>query len=132
MLTFKSILLVEDDPISIFVINKIIVKACVTENFIVKTNGEKGLEYITEEINKGNACPELILLDLNMPFMDGMEFLEALYKFKKDIQTQIVVITNAPLRDDKIKNPYFEIGLFIEKPLTHQKLTDALTALKVN
>ena len=121
MITFKSILIIEDDAVALFLQKKIVEKAAITNQIIVKTNGEKALRYVKNEIQKGNSCPELIILDLNMPCMDGGEFIDALYAFNCNLQIKIIVVTNSFLWQDKIKNHPW-INYYIEKPLTSEKL----------
>ena len=128
MNSFKSILIVEDDPIALFVQKNLIERARITQQIISKTTGQEGLNFIKEEISKGNKCPDLIILDLNMPVMDGIEFLDYIQNIDCQSEVKIIVVTNSYLRDDKIKN-HSGINYYIEKPLTREKLEDALVAI---
>ncbi|MGJ8738121.1 response regulator, partial [Zobellia laminariae] len=66
-----DILIIEDDEVTNF-ISKTKLNSLGFQNISVVTNGQLGINYLKE-----NDCPDLILLDINMPILDGWEFLEA-------------------------------------------------------
>ena len=77
----NKILCVDDDPITLMLCKKVIERTSFAQEIITAQNGEEAFQYfkkIIAEIKKGNAVeyPKLVLLDLNMPVMNGWEFLD--------------------------------------------------------
>lgn len=70
---FKLILLVEDDTVDAMAVKKAFEYLHIKNELAHVTNGEEALEYLR---NKNNAKPQVILLDLNMPKMGGIEFMK--------------------------------------------------------
>lgn len=117
-----SIILVDDDRITNFLHERLLKKMNVTEEIVVLNNGREALIYLEEVCKRGAICPSLILLDLNMPIIDGFEFLKqfklsALYR---NIKIVVVTTSNSERDINKIKT----LGEFnlINKPLTEEKL----------
>ncbi|OYX81502.1 MAG: response regulator, partial [Flavobacteriales bacterium 32-34-25] len=91
------ILCVDDDPITLMLCKKVITKASFSDAIITAKNGEEALQYFNSIINKeGNKLPNLIFLDLNMPVMDGWEFLDnfSTNKYSEVNKTKIVVLSS--------------------------------------
>lgn len=90
------ILLVDDDDTTNFVNQLLLEDLKVTEQVMVANNGRDALQLLTQQWTKG-SCPELLLLDLNMPEMDGFEFLEAYeaLEFEQKKSFVIVVLTTS-------------------------------------
>jgi CheY-like chemotaxis protein len=125
----KTILLVDDDEATNF-INKMAIKQMnCTENIVVKENGIAALDYLTTYIDGKYPQPDLIFLDINMPAMDGWEFLQE-YDNLEDNQlakTVIVMLTTSLNPDDKVKAKVIPlISDFMSKPLTNEKLEHIL------
>jgi len=125
----KTILLIDDDEATNFIHQMVIKQVGCTENVVVKENGAEALEYLTSSIDGKYPQPDLILLDINMPRMDGWEFLEE-YKNLDDDQlakTVIVMLTTSLNPDDKDKaNVIPVITGFMSKPLTAEMLEEIL------
>lgn len=126
------ILCVDDDPITLMLCKKVITKASFSNSIITAKNGEEALQYFDNFIdNKTNdQLPQLILLDLNMPVMDGWEFLDN-FSTKKYSQlhesTKIVVLSSTIDPEDLQKSKKYEMVIdFLSKPIT----TDMLDYLK--
>lgn len=119
------ILLVEDDSITNFLNIKIIEKLLITETIVSTENGEEALNYIRE-----NSCPDLILLDLNMPVMNGLEFLEAFHKeqLPNKGNAKIIVLTSSESMADKSLIESYGIP-YMEKPLSGKSLLHIMSRL---
>jgi len=116
MTKYQSVLLVDDDPVSSFVLDTMFRKMDICTNNRMCRNGEEALHALQDQ----QLSPELIFLDLQMPVMDGIEFLD---KFNasglKLPETKIIVYTTSlnELEKEKCK------GLpVIIKPITPEKM----------
>jgi CheY-like chemotaxis protein len=124
MNTIGQIILVDDDHITNFLHENLIRKLKIPGKIVVKNNGLEALEYLNKLIKKDPGCPCIVLIDLNMPVMDGFEFMR-LYKKKlsRDYIKVIVVSTSLSQKDiEKVK----QCGdfLYINKPLTMEKVQE--------
>lgn len=126
-----SILLVDDDEVYLFVTKKILNN--LSDDLIINsfTDGEQAIEYIDLCIKENVDLPEVILLDINMPFMDGWGFLAEFKKIKpklteKNVNIFMVTSSNDP-NDMKKAQDFEEITGYIVKPVFENKLADILT-----
>jgi CheY-like chemotaxis protein len=124
----KTILLIDDDSATNFINAHLLKMLGYAENIVIRENGREALDYLREESEAGNK-PDLIFLDINMPCMNGWEFLEE-YK-KLDHKTAdsviIVMLTTSPLLDDQLKaTAMAEIAEFRNKPLNKAMLQSVL------
>lgn len=115
------VMLVDDNEIDIFINKKVIEFNQFASASICMTSANDALAYLKDE----NTLPEVIFLDLNMPVVDGYQFLLEFSKFPKYIKQQIkiVVLTSSDNERDKEKaaaNP--DVMAFVSKPLNEQKL----------
>lgn len=122
----NSILLVDDDEPTNF-INQIVIKrlGC-AENVTAVKSGLAALDYLNTQEEKGNPLPNLIFLDINMPAMNGWEFLEEFKKLPDHQKSKItiVMLTTSVNPDDHAKAiSYKEVADFEIKPLTADKMT---------
>ncbi|NJC27289.1 response regulator [Neolewinella antarctica] len=122
----KQILLIDDSVSDNFIHARRIRNVNVTESIITKKNGREALDYLTEELpNNQYQQPELIFLDINMPVMNGWEFLDE-YDKLMDKQKALVVLamlTTSTAESDKEKaKNYGHLSTFLEKPLKEEDL----------
>lgn len=129
----SNILLVDDDPTSLFLQQHLLTDVCNFKGQIHEChNGKMALDYLE---NKGEFAsngtsfpkPELILLDINMPVMNGFEFLDAYKILPKELRGGIVIsmLTSSLNKLDKDKaEKYHDVSDFITKPITKEHLLD--------
>jgi len=124
MIKLNAVLLVDDDVINNFINARLIKKAELSDDLHIATNGKEAITYLISKLEKQEACPELILLDINMPVMDGFEFVEAFRKlnFANQNKVVIVMLTTSSNPKDLEKVESLKIGDYINKPLTEEKL----------
>lgn len=124
----QKVLCIDDDPISVMLCSKVIERC----NFALKTdsahNGQNALTYLQNITDTASATyPEIILLDLNMPIMNGWEFLE-IYESRfatVHSNTKIVVLSSTIDPEDVQKTKKFSTVLtFISKPITKSSLEE--------
>ncbi|WMJ73713.1 response regulator [Cytophagaceae bacterium ABcell3] len=128
MSQFKTVLLIDDDNINNFINQRLIKKAGLAQKVEVSTNGEEGLKFIRETYKSGKNCPDLILLDINMPVMDGFDFIrvfENMDYINKD-KTKIIVLTTSSNKKDIQTLKKLGCINYINKPLTAEKLSSCL------
>jgi CheY-like chemotaxis protein len=126
----KTILCVDDDPITLMLCKKVIKKAEFSEDVMFANNGQEAYELFQTLVNKKNKSeefqlPQLIFLDLNMPVMNGWEFLDL---FNKTIsnefsQTKVIILSSTidPADYNKAKQ-YDVVSHFLSKPITVEML----------
>ncbi|MFN6945037.1 MAG: response regulator [Cytophagaceae bacterium] len=128
---YKSILLIDDDPINNFINAKLIKKLSLAEDIFILANGEEGIRFLLNTEKKD--LPDLILLDVNMPIMNGFEFLEIFSNLtiSNKEKIKIFMLTSSGNSQDLERIKFFQVDGYIQKPLTSDKLFDAL-GKKVN
>ncbi len=120
--------IIDDDPIFVFGTKKILELVDFCNSFMVFRNGQEAINKLTPVIKSGLDVPELILLDLNMPIMDGWEFLEEFIKIpnKKKI-TIFIVSSSADPKDMQKAKEYEAVTNYIIKPITLENLKNIVS-----
>jgi CheY-like chemotaxis protein len=134
MRKLNHILLVDDDTINNFINEKLLKKLDLSHKISVTLNGEEALTFLKNVCQDPATCPELILLDINMPVMDGFEFLER-YKnlsFPNKGSVIIVMLTTSTNPNDTEKLNQAGISGYINKPLTEDKIKGLIESFFVN
>lgn len=119
------ILCVDDDPITLMLCKKVITKASFSNNIITAKNGEEAIQYFDSILNKEtDKLPQLVFLDLNMPVMDGWDFLNIFNTPKySEVTTKIVVLSSTIDPEDHQKSKNFPMVIdFLSKPITNEML----------
>jgi CheY-like chemotaxis protein len=127
-----KILLVEDNPDDEFLTKRILAKLGYTEIKVVHQGGE-ALEYLFGPGGSSSTAvpvnkPDIILLDMRMPLIDGLEFLETAHANLKTHDIPVVVISSS--KQEKEVERCIELGAkaFLNKPLDLKELRDALAS----
>ena len=132
MKTIKKLVVVDDDEIFVFLTKKTIERTNLVETIKVFGNGLEALNFLRENIDDFEALPEIILLDLSMPIMDGWQFLEEFVKLNPRVGKKITiyVCTSSISPDDlnKAKN-INAVSDYIIKPVSKEKLIEAIEKL---
>lgn len=124
MKKLKCILLIDDDRATNYAHATIIDRANCCDQVICKRSGREALDYL-QEVSKSNYIrPELVLLDINMPGMNGWEFLDEYLLMRESFQANavIVMLTSSLNPDDQEKATSYQIKHFLNKPLSIENL----------
>lgn len=119
-----SICIIDDDMIYQMIIRKIIEK---TSEFDVVKFYDDGIYALNDFKDPNVILPELILLDINMPQMDGWQFLEGLIELRPNFEneTLIYIVTSSIAHSDREKAAsYKEISGFLSKPISVEKIKE--------
>jgi CheY-like chemotaxis protein len=125
MKKFKKVLLIDDDAITNFINSTVIKKADIADNIQVSVNGAEALEYIKHDCKAENLYPDLIFLDINMPVMDGFEFVREFedLKLNESDKMEIILLTTSSSPKDIERSKALGIKM-LRKPLSVQMLTE--------
>lgn len=122
-----NILLVEDDEVDVMNVQRAFERNHLTNALYVAGNGLEALELL-----RGKTIPKerrLVLLDLNMPKMNGIEFLEALRADPELAKTPVVVLTTSNDDQDKIDAYNFNVAGYLLKPVTFSSFCERMATL---
>lgn len=132
MTTLKTLTIVDDDDIFVFLTTKIIEQTNLVDLIKVFGNGLDAINFLKENKNNVDALPDIILLDLSMPIMNGWQFLEEYNKLNPTIGKKITIyICSSSISPDDITRAktISEVSDFIIKPITKDKLIDLIKKL---
>lgn len=126
MQLLKMIFIVDDDPIHQQIANIMIRRQGIGENVRAFSDAQDVLDYLRQYSFEPDLLPDLILLDLNMPVMDGWEFLNDYAGFYKDLSKQIGIFVLTSSIDDKDRkkvDDYSFVRGYLTKPLSNEIIT---------
>ena len=111
--------IIDDDPIFIFGAKRMMELAEFCNSFMIFNNGEEALNSLKPLMDSGENIPEVILLDINMPIMDGWQFLDEFVKIEAHKLITVFIVSSSidPL-DRKRVEAYKNVSNFIVKPIT--------------
>ena len=125
-----NILLVEDDEIDVMNVKRAFKKSNITHPLYIASNGLEALEMLRGEADHSPAVPSsrrLVLLDLNMPKMGGIEFLEAVRADPELRSLSIIVMTTSDADRDRLGAYNFNVAGYIVKPVTFSNFVKTMT-----
>lgn len=124
--TCKAILLVEDDQVDAMTVRRALKELHVTNRLEHVENGEEALAYLGDS---GRECPCLILLDINMPVMNGIEFLQAVKVVPELKRIPVVVLTTSDEQKDKVET--FDLGVagYMRKPVDYRQFVEIIRTI---
>ena len=134
MKKLSGVLLIDDDETTNFLNERLLSKMNLTDRIRVFKNGKQAFDYLYNVSNQhydGNTQdyfqPELILLDINMPVMDGFEFLDLYNRLDPDFRKNIVlaVLTTSTHPEDTVRAEKYA-ARYVTKPLNYEKIKNLL------
>ena len=130
-LTVTNILLVEDDKVDVMNVRRSFKKANITNPLFIAGNGIEALAVLRGE-SKDIQMPKarrLVLLDLNMPKMGGIDFLKVLRKDPDLRRTPVIVLTTSDQERDRVEAYDLNVAGYLLKPVTFSNFAEAMTTL---
>jgi CheY-like chemotaxis protein len=125
----KTVLLIDDNVVDLKINSKIIKLSNLFDEVITCQSGEDGLTYLKKTLNEKAKLPDLILLDIQMPDMDGFEFLEVYKKMPKQLTNACLIAmlsSSLDFGDIKRAEASLHVVKLLKKPLFPQELEDLL------
>lgn len=122
----KTILLVEDDRVDAMTVKRALKTIRVTNPVVTVGNGEEGVAWLRDE---QNDLPCIILLDLNMPRMNGIEFLDAIKHDERLRTIPVVVLTTSKDELDRTKSFGLGVAGYMVKPVDYLKFVEVMRTI---
>lgn len=122
----KAILLIEDDSIDAMTVARALKELHVTNRLEHVENGEEGLAFLRDP---ANDKPCIILLDLNMPVMNGIEFLQAIKADNNLRRIPVVVLTTSEEQEDKLDSFSLGVAGYMRKPVDYQQFVETIRSI---
>jgi CheY-like chemotaxis protein len=126
-----NLLVIDDDDINIFIINKIVEKTGYNVKMVSKANGLLAIDHLKNTIDQKDF-PDLILIDINMPILNGWEFLDAYEALHISKNIDMYMLSSSVYENDIEKaKTYSKVKGFISKPLSIERLIELFKELQL-
>ena len=126
MRTERPLLLVEDDEVDVLTVRRALRELEVTNELVVAGDGEEALDYLR---GAPEPRPALILLDLNMPRMNGLEFLRVARSEELLASTPVIVLTTSRQDQDIVEGFHLAVAGYMVKPVDYRKFLEMMLAI---
>jgi CheY-like chemotaxis protein len=127
-----TILLVEDDPGHVRLIEKNLRRANIKNEIAFATNGQEALDYLFcegEYANKKPLSHPLVLLDLNLPMLDGYQVLERMKTDERTKRIPVVILTTTDDPREVVRCYELGCNVYITKPVDYAQFSEAIRKL---
>ena len=127
----KIILLVEDNPNDVLLAERAFRKNNLEAKAVIARDGVEALDYLFgRDCGGDSGCPSLILLDLKLPRINGLEVLKRIRAEKKTRLTPVVILTSSGEEKDMLESYRLGANSYIRKPVNFDQFSDAVGQLK--
>lgn len=128
MRNLNPILLVEDDNVDVMAVERALKDLKIKNQLVSTANGEEALEYLK---NNGDKKPCIILLDLNTPKMNGIEFLKIVKEDKTLKKIPVVVLTTSSQQQDIVECFKLSVAGYIVKSIDYANFAKAISTINL-
>ena len=125
MKKFDLVYVVDDDPLYIFSMKKLLKLSDFCEESLFFKNGQEALDELEPKLLQGGRLPDIIFLDISMPLMNGWQFLDRLKELPQKNEIKILIASSSIDPYDKGKSDSYDIVAdYLFKPITIDKMTE--------
>jgi CheY-like chemotaxis protein len=119
----KRVVIIDDDPIFIFLLERMLTKIDFAEELVVYQESDLALQAIAENSEVHPTIPDVLFIDINMPVLDGFDFLTALRRLSLSQRIHIYMVSSTcdPRDLEKVES-FAEISEFLMKPVNSETL----------
>ena len=125
-----ELLLVEDNENDILLTKRALTKSNIKNEIIVARDGAEAIDYLfgngANSCLDGKLCPVLILLDIHLPKIDGLEVLKRIRDDKRTHLCRVVILTSSKEENDLIRSYQLGVNSFIRKPVDFSQFAEAI------
>jgi len=127
-----QILLVEDDPADQKLVRAAFKNARIANGLRITGSGEEAMDFLNRRPphDPGAPRPDLILLDLNMPGMGGMEFLRLIKEDRRLAMIPVVVMTSSDAEEDIVRSYELHVNAYVTKPVGLEELQKVVAKIE--
>ena len=125
----RTILLVEDNPDDVELTKRALARSNVPSDLVVARDGAEALDYLFSAGGDDHQLPQLVLLDLKLPKVDGLEVLQRVREDKRTKLLRIIVLTSSNEDEDKLRSYNLGASSFVRKPLDFGEFVEAARQL---
>ncbi len=128
----RRILLVEDDPRDVELVLTALEEYNLANEVVVANDGEEALDYLYRRGNfqmRPNGNPAVVLLDLKLPKVNGLEVLQQIRSDEKLRMTPVVVVTSSREERDLVESYKLGVNAYVVKPVNFHEFVDAVKEL---
>ena len=122
----KTILLVEDDQVDVMTVKRAFKELRILNPLECASNGEEALDYLRDP---SKSLPCIILLDLNMPKMNGLEFLSVAKNDEQLKKVPVIVMTTSHDEQDKVESFNYSVAGYVVKPVEFDNFVAAVKTI---
>ncbi|MBA9075884.1 response regulator [Rufibacter quisquiliarum] len=130
MTVLSSICLIDDDNIYQYYSKSLILTSGKAEKVLQFFDGQEALEFLTQHQHEAGLLPELILLDLEMPYMDGWQFLDQFSQLQlaKEVTLYIASSSTSMIDQDRAKK-YPQVKGYMIKPMRAEQFVEIINSV---
>lgn len=132
MKKIETLYVIDDDDTYQFIIQKVVEETRLVDQIRLFSNGKEALTFLESAITKNQILPDVILLDISMPVMDGWEFLENFILLNPTVGKKItiyLVSSSVNPRDVEKARNIAEVTDYVVKPISKEKLIELISGI---
>jgi CheY-like chemotaxis protein len=113
----SPVLLVEDNPTDVYVIRRILEESHLNLRIDIVRDGQEALRYFDNLArDESSPCPAVVLLDLNIPKVDGFEVLRKIRSTSRCVRTPVIIVTSSNAQEDRNTAEQLKADAYFKKP----------------